>query len=324
MALICRTPSHACATLLTTATALSAVHAAAITAFLASQVTVPPAVSRMCRTVRASLASTAMDLHAHRARHVMPMPQRPAHAMAQPCRTPSHANARKATMATALSAEHAPVTVTFLASRVTVLPAVSRMCRTVRATPASMAMDLHAHRARHVMHSPQRPAHAMALICRTRSHVCATLLTTATALSAAHVAAIAAFLASRATVLPAVSRMCRTVRATLATMATDLHAHRARHAMHSPQRPDHAMALTCRTPSNACATLLTTATALSAAHAAAIAAFLESRATVLPVVSRMCRTVRATQATMVLDLHAHSARHVMETPQRPAYAMARA
>jgi hypothetical protein len=242
MALICRTRSHVCATLLTTATALSAVHAAAIAAFLASQVTVLPAVSRMCRTVLATLDTTAMDLHAHRARHVMPMPQRPAHAMAQPCRTRSHANARKATMATALSAEHAPVTITFLASHVTVLPAVSRMCRTVRATLATMATDLHAHLARHAMHSPQRPDHAMALTCRTPSNASATLLTTATALSAEHVAAIAAFLVSRATVLPVVSRMCRTVRATPATMVMDLHAHSARHVMPMPQRPAYAMA----------------------------------------------------------------------------------
>ncbi len=75
MALICRTRSNAYATQATTATALSAEHAAAIAAFLASRATVLPAVSLMCRTVRATLASTAMDLHAHRARHVMHLQQ---------------------------------------------------------------------------------------------------------------------------------------------------------------------------------------------------------------------------------------------------------
>ena len=67
--------------------------------------------------------------------------------------------ATKDTTATALSAEHVPAITAFLASLVIVLPAVSRMCRTVRATQATMAMDLHAHRARYVMHSPRQSAH---------------------------------------------------------------------------------------------------------------------------------------------------------------------
>jgi hypothetical protein len=102
-------------------------------------------------------------------------------------------------------------------------------------------MDLHAHRATHVMEKPQRPAHAMALKgpIRTRSNVYATKATTATALSAEHAAAITAFLASRVTVPPAVSRMCRTVRATLDTTAMDPHVHRARHVMETPRQPAH-------------------------------------------------------------------------------------
>ena len=79
------------------------------------------------------------------------------------------------------------------------------------------------------------------------------------------------------------------------------------------------MALICRTRSNAYATLLTTATVLSAELAAAIAAFLASRVIVLPAVSRMCRTVRATLATMAMDLHAHRARYVMHSPRQSAH-----
>ena len=69
----------------------------------------------------------------------MRTPLRSAHAIPQTCRTRSHVNATQATLGMALSAQHAPATAASLASRATVPQAVSRMCRTVRATQATTA-----------------------------------------------------------------------------------------------------------------------------------------------------------------------------------------
>jgi hypothetical protein len=145
---------------------LTGLHALVIAAFLASQMIVPRTVHQMCRTVSATLATTAMDPPAHRVGHVMYLPQGPAHAMARTCRDQSAVDARQAPTGAAHPRLHALVIAAFLASRITVPRAVHQLQLFVRATLATTEIELLAHRVRHVMHTPRRTALAMARTCQ--------------------------------------------------------------------------------------------------------------------------------------------------------------
>jgi hypothetical protein len=237
-----------------------------------AQKTVKPTV----HDVYATKDSLVTEVRAQHARHVMFAPQSTAHAMARTRPTRSHVDATQATTGTAWSARLALAIAASLGSHRTVQRTAPQMCRTVRATLASMAMERRAQHAGHVMRTPQSTAHAMALTCRTRSHVNAMQATTGTALSARLALAIAASLGSHRTVQRTAPQMCQNVHAMQASTATEVRAQRASHVtvMYTPQSTVHAMAWTCRTRSHVNATQATTGTARSARHALAIAASL--------------------------------------------------